>query len=72
MNSCYNCTDRHMGCHSECEKYKADCAARAELKAKIAKERITDDYQIHSCIERRAKYAKKRKELSNTSKFSKK
>ena len=27
-NCCYGCTDRNVGCHSTCEKYK-------ELKAKI-------------------------------------
>ena len=26
--SCHNCPDRHVGCHSNCESYKAD---RAEL-----------------------------------------
>jgi hypothetical protein len=22
MNPCYKCTDRQVGCHSKCEKYK--------------------------------------------------
>lgn len=25
-NSCKDCPNRHVGCHGECEKYKAYCA----------------------------------------------
>lgn len=29
-NSCKDCPDRHIGCHGECEKYKAYCAKLEE------------------------------------------
>lgn len=28
---CKDCTDRHLGCHSECEKYKAFDAERKKI-----------------------------------------
>jgi len=34
MNSCKDCTDRHLYCHDTCERYKADCAERAAIKKK--------------------------------------
>ena len=33
ISCCYDCPDRHGGCHGSCEKYKA---YRAELDAKNA------------------------------------
>lgn len=24
MKICFQCTDRHMGCHGECERYKLE------------------------------------------------
>lgn len=43
--SCYQCTMRHAGCHSECEKYKADLKDRAEKKAADLKRREYNDYR---------------------------
>ena len=37
---CLNCCDRHIGCHSECEKY---LAYRDELRTE--KKAITDRYK---------------------------
>jgi len=34
---CKNCTERHMGCHAECEKYRK---AREETDAAREKERL--------------------------------
>jgi hypothetical protein len=36
---CHGCTERHDGCHSTCEDYKAYTQAREEEKAKIKKAR---------------------------------
>lgn len=51
---CQNCPDRHIGCHSECEKYKAAKIAQriqhnAEAKAKQA-DQAARDVCIQGCI----------------------
>ena len=33
-NPCKDCPDRHLGCHSKCERYKAWKKEREELKEK--------------------------------------
>lgn len=40
-NPCFNCPDRHAGCHSECEKYQAWSAEHIERvrQERTAKER---------------------------------
>lgn len=39
MNApCKDCTDRHIHCHSECEKYKAFVAENEKRKAELYKE----------------------------------
>lgn len=52
MNDCYRCTERRVGCHSECEKYRKWC--EAEQKRKSAEDaadynqRLHDDYVLKS------------------------
>lgn len=31
--SCKNCQQRRVGCHANCERYKADCAQDAKRRA---------------------------------------
>jgi hypothetical protein len=69
MNSCRDCTERHIGCHSECEKYKAYCAERAELKAKIAKSNQYDNYAKDIHATRRDRTAKHRRSTAGLSRF---
>lgn len=42
--SCKGCTNRYVGCHSQCEDYQNDVLRRHELKEKVyaakEKERI--------------------------------
>ena len=33
-NPCYNCTERRVGCHSKCDKYKEFKEKLAELRDK--------------------------------------
>lgn len=28
ITCCFNCEDRHVGCHAECERYISECAER--------------------------------------------
>jgi hypothetical protein len=37
-HSCRDCTMRHVGCHSKCEKYKEEKALRAKEVKGLAKE----------------------------------
>lgn len=69
MNSCYGCTDRHMGCHSDCERYKADCVENEKLKEKIAKGKQYDAYAKDIHAKRRNARAVHRKNTSGMSKF---
>jgi predicted RNA binding protein with dsRBD fold (UPF0201 family) len=43
--SCQDCKERTPGCHSTCEKHKADLEELERLKEKIYKERLVDSYQ---------------------------
>lgn len=38
MNCCYQCENRHMHCHVECEEYKAYAAQNAVERDKRARE----------------------------------
>lgn len=33
ITCCYNCTDRQVGCHGTCERYKAERAEMDEYRA---------------------------------------
>ena len=35
--TCLGCGKRHLGCHSTCEKYHAECRANELAKAEAAK-----------------------------------
>lgn len=69
MNSCRDCTERHLGCHSTCERYKQDCVERAELKEKIAKSKQYDAYANTVHAKRRNDTAKHRGKVAGMSKF---
>lgn len=42
---CYNCKDRVLGCHADCEKYKAEIEERKRMNQAVRKDRIYTDYQ---------------------------
>lgn len=69
MNSCRDCTERHLGCHSTCERYKQDCVERAKLKAKIAKSNQYDAYAKDIHATRRNRAAKHRSETAGLIRF---
>ena len=41
---CKDCTDRHAGCHGECERYQEYCQQREEAKAKRKAQYAGDIY----------------------------
>ena len=42
-NCCKDCTDRHVGCHAECETYNAFVKEREEFRQMIYNERVKQD-----------------------------
>lgn len=69
MNSCFGCTDRHMGCHSDCEHYKADCVENEKLKAKKRRDRQYDAYVSSVHGGRKSNVAKHRRQTAGMSRF---
>lgn len=47
--SCYRCPDRHMGCHSDCERYAEWKAERRALTGK-EKERASGEMEVANYI----------------------
>ena len=64
-----NCTERHTGSHSKCEHYKAYCAERAKLKAKINRSKEYDNYAKDAYYDRVDFEAKHRRRTAGLSKF---
>ena len=40
--NCYGCEDRHVGCHAECEKYRAWRSDLDEYKSKVWKKQFPE------------------------------
>lgn len=59
-----NCSERHVGCHAECERYLTARAKRIEktetIKKKRAEEAIVSDFEI---IEVSKNTGKKRRQI---------
>ena len=55
MYCCMNCTDRHPGCHSECEIYISERAKFDERKEKIIKAKAKDEKVISTIIDLKAR-----------------
>lgn len=58
--TCKGCENRHPGCHSECEKYKAEKAAWDAQQAKIRKAKAVEDGLNHHLINTMYKNSKRR------------
>lgn len=61
---CYNCTDREMGCHSKCEKYKGYSVQNEALREARQKTREDNGYfseaKERNYFHRVRKYSKKK------------
>lgn len=49
--ACYQCPDRHLGCHADCEKYLEEVRAREEVRKK--KEQFYDGIERYLNDKRR-------------------
>ena len=50
--ACKDCADRHVGCHSDCERYAADVAERRKLHDAERKAYICESQEIKRKIRR--------------------
>lgn len=48
MSICYNCPERRVGCHSNCEKYQTEARVRKEQKAPYAFDGVARGYVMDS------------------------
>ena len=46
INCCKDCTERYLGCHSNCEKYIAKKKEAEKIREKINNEQIINSIQI--------------------------
>lgn len=59
MNGCFGCTERHMGCHSDCEKYKGWVEAERQRKDAEAKEKAKQSAWDSYVQESKARYKRR-------------
>ena len=50
-NPCFNCPDRHVGCHGKCEKYQTWNADHIERNRAIRSERERENMYRGYCVE---------------------
>ena len=50
--ACKDCADRHVGCHSDCERYAADVAERRKLHDAERRAYICESQEIKRKIRR--------------------
>ena len=59
MRSCKDCSDRTVGCHIDCERYKADVAAHEAVKEAQREEWLRNNIQVERSIRCRTKRVKR-------------
>ena len=57
---CMNCSDRHIGCHGICDRYKAYTEAHEELKESIRKQKFVHNSLKDMHKEQYARYLRNR------------
>ena len=58
--ACMGCTERHVGCHSTCEKYRQQSTEQREISQKIRSEKAKDE-QYRGYVSETAKRNNKRR-----------
>lgn len=61
MNSCKNCEDRHLGCHSTCKDYLRMQKEQDRIREERAKDSIVTDYFSDRARRVEKSYIKKKK-----------
>lgn len=64
VNSCRDCADRKVGCHSTCEKYKQFRAKLDEINEKRHKENDVNNYSWELIRRNRERGIKKNKRFT--------
>ena len=50
--ACKDCADRHVGCHSDCERYAADVEERRKLHEAVRKFKLCESQDIKRNVRR--------------------
>lgn len=50
IRCCKDCDDRVIGCHATCERYLGEKKEIEELKEKIKKDQLVDNFILHQQI----------------------
>lgn len=58
--ACMGCDHRHVGCHSECEKFLQEAERANSLKELVYKSRRTEDGLIRSKVDAHDRFMKRR------------
>lgn len=61
IKCCYKCKDRHLGCHSDCEKYIGEKAELERIKERRMKQRESDLVVIAGSLKTKNKQALRKK-----------
>ncbi len=65
QTSCMGCTERVVGCHSTCERYKHDKEIHEEIVRRADEGHEADNYQMATICHQRSQLAlRKRKHLT--------
>ena len=59
--TCRDCPDRKVGCHSNCDVYKADRAKERAIKEAMKEEHLKDSVSIEVAVRRRKNYERMQK-----------
>ena len=62
-NECYGCTNRYVGCHSECASYKAfreKCDTAIEERSKRSEDVNVDFLRINNILKEKRRKTSKR------------
>ena len=62
--SCKDCTDRHVGCHGTCEKYKKESEERDAIRLAEKRQRDIMNFMSAGVVETLDRKAKNRKKRS--------
>lgn len=64
QKSCMGCTDRTVGCHSTCERYKQDKEIHEDIVKRAGEDREADSYTMaYVCKYRNANTLRKKRHV---------
>lgn len=59
LSVCYRCDNRHVGCHSKCERYLQEVETNSKEKKKLRDRKAAENYISEYAVKTREKYLRK-------------